>query len=154
MNNKFVMLQGIVLVTILTYAPWAQATLGGTADTVTADRKALSAVSRAATPCNGYTVEELAFDSTTVREYVSPAGIVFGLAWNGYVHPDLTQLLGSYAQEYAAALEKTPRIHGRNRQKIVTNDLVVEKWGHMRDLRGRAYAPALVPSGVSIDEIK
>lgn len=154
MKNKGSTLAGVAVVAILAFAPWARATLGGRADTIGADRKALSAVHRASTSRNGYTVEEIVFDSTAVREYVSPDGIVFGIAWRGYVHPDLTQLLGSYSAEYKAARQKAPRIYGRRRQRVATDNVVVEKWGHMRDLRGRAYAPALVPSGVSIDAIK
>jgi len=37
---------------------------------------------------------------------------------------------------------------------VRTDRVVVEKWGNMRNLQGRAYAPALIPPGVSIDEIK
>ncbi len=154
MKSKRGTLAGVAVVAILASAPWAQATLGGKADTIGADRKALSAVRRASTSRNGYTVEEIVFDSTAVREYVSPAGIVFGIAWNGYVHPDLTQLLGSYSAEYTAARQKAPRTHGRRRQRLATDNVVVEKWGHMRNLGGRAYAPALLPMGVSVDEIK
>ena len=48
----------------------------------------------------------------------------------------------------------SPREPGRRNQKVETNRIVVEKWGHMRNLQGRAYVPALIPAGVSIDEIK
>jgi len=132
----------------------AQATLGESVDSITLDRKALSAVRRATKVRNGYTVHEIAFDSTVVREYVSPSGIVFGIAWNGLIHPDLTQLLGAYAGEYREALRQTPRQPGRRRLQVKTNRVVVEKWGHMRNLQGRAYAPDLIPPGVNIDEIK
>jgi hypothetical protein len=133
----------------------AQATLGESADSVASDRKALSAVQRAITTHNGYTVHEFASDSTTVREYVSPTGIIFGIAWNGLTYPDLTPLLGSYASEYQNALGQTPPKPGLRRHSVVRTDrVVVEKWGHMRNSQGRAYAPALIPPGVSIDEIK
>ena len=132
----------------------AQATLGESVDSITLDRKTLSAVRRAATVHNGYTVHEIASGSTAVREYVSPSGIVFGIAWNGLIHPDLTQLLGTYAGEYEEALQQTPRQPGRRRLQVKTNRVIVEKWGHMRNLQGRAYAPDLIPPGVNIDEIK
>jgi hypothetical protein len=154
MINRRSMLRGMIVVATLASAQWAHATLGGSADTITADRTALKAVHRATTARNGYTVEEVVSDSTAVREYVSSTGIVFGIAWDGYVHPDLTQLLGSYSAEFTAAQQKAPRVHGRKRQRLATDAVVVERWGHMRNLRGRAYAPGLVPSGVSIDEIK
>ena len=69
-------------------------------------------------------------------------------------NPDLTQLLGSYADEYHQALQKTPRKHGRRFNRVKTNRLVVEKWGHMRNLQGRAYVPDLIPPGVNVDDIK
>jgi hypothetical protein len=150
------LLVGIALtVAALATAHRSHATLGESADSVTADQKALSAVKRATTARNGYTIQEFALDGTFVREYISPSGIVFGIAWNGLAYPDLTPLLGSYAGEYQAALRQTPRRPGINRHHAVKTDrVVVEKWGHMRNLRGRAYAPALIPPGVSIEEIK
>ena len=141
-------------VAIFVTAQHAQATLGESADSITSDRKALSAVRRATTARNGYTVHEIDSDATVVREYVSPTGIVFGITWNGLIHPDLTQLLGTYASEYEKALRQTRRQPGRRRLQVRTNRVVVAKWGHMRNLQGRAYAPDLIPPGVSIDEIK
>jgi hypothetical protein len=142
-------------VAVLATAQQAQAGLGESADSIASDREALSAVHRASTVHNGYTVHEFASDATSVREYVSPSGIVFGVAWNGLTYPDLTPLLGSYASEYHEASQQTPRKPGLRRHHAVrTERVVVEKWGHMRNLQGRAYAPALIPPGVSIDEIK
>jgi hypothetical protein len=132
----------------------ALATLGESTDSVKSDREALSSVRSTITVRNGYTVHEIESDSTTVREYVSPSGVVFGIAWNGLVHPDLTQLLGSYAGEYHEALQQTPRQPDRRRLRVKSDGIVVEKWGHMRNLQGRAYVPALIPPGVSIDEIE
>jgi len=154
MRRKHKIFRGMAIVAALASAQWAHATLGGNAETIASDRKALAAVHRATMPRSGYTVEEMALDSTTVREYVSPAGIVFGIAWNGYVHPDLTQLLGSYSGEYSAALENALRTHGRRSRRLITDNIIVETWGHMRNLRGRAYAPGLVPNDVSVDEIE
>jgi hypothetical protein len=132
----------------------AWATLGGPADSVITDRKALSAVRGGTTVQPGYTVQEIITDATNVREYVSPAGIVFAIAWNGMMHPDLTTLLGSYVAEYQQALQNTPRQMGMRRSEVRGNNVVVEKWGHMRNLQGRAYVPVLVPPGVNLDEIK
>ena len=133
----------------------ALATLGESGDSVVADQKALSAVKCATTIRPNYTVHEFKSDGTTVREYVSSSGIVFGIAWNGLTHPDLKPLLGSYAGEYEAALKRTPPKPGISRNaRVETDRVVVEKWGQMRNLQGRAYAPALIPPGVSIEEIK
>ncbi|MGD0915174.1 MAG: DUF2844 domain-containing protein [Thermodesulfobacteriota bacterium] len=142
-----------LLAAMLATAYRVQATLGESADSVESDREALSAARSATTFRKEYTIQEIDFDATIVREYVSPSGMVFAIAWNGLVHPDLTQLLGSYADEYERALAKAPREWDRSRHRVKTNQVVVEKWGHMRNLQGRAYAPALIPPGVSLDEI-
>ena len=134
--------------------PRAQAALGESADSVESDRTALSAVRRAATARDAYTIQEIKSDAATVREYVSSSGVVFAVAWNGLSHPDLTPLLGSYAGEYREALRQTPRKPGRRHLQVKAERVVVEKWGHMRNLQGRAYVPALIPQGVSVDEIK
>ncbi len=147
------MLIGLLAATLASAQP-SIAALGEPADSVAADRKAMSASRGNTTVHTGYTVETVVSDSVTVREYISPAGIVFGVAWNGLTHPDLTPLLGSYAGEYDDALQQTPRKHGRKHFEVKTNRIVVEKWGHMRNLQGRAYAKSLIPPGVSIDEIK
>ncbi len=144
----------VVLSGMFAAAVRAHATLGGSIDSVESDGKALSAVRTAMTAHSNYTVHEFDSDSTAVREYVSSSGIVFGIAWNGLIHPDLEQLLGSYAGEYQKALRQTPRKPGRRHIRLKTDSIVVEKWGHMRNLQGRAYDPALIPSGVSVDEIR
>lgn len=132
----------------------AHAALGESADSIRSDRKSLLAVRGAAIARSGYTIQTIESDSTTVREYLSPSGVVFGIAWNGLVHPDLKLLLGSYAGEYQDALRKTPGKPGRRHLQVKTNRVIVEKWGHMRNLQGRAYVPSLIPPGVSVDEIK
>jgi hypothetical protein len=144
----------VLWVVILLTAQRVQAALGESVDSVESDRKALSAVWGALIVHSEYTVHQVDSDSTLVREYVSTSGIVFAVAWNGLVHPDLTQLLGSYAGEYARGLEQTPRELGSRRLRVKTNNVVVEEWGHMRNLQGRAYVPALIPSGVNVNEIK
>ena len=154
-RRPYALLLGIgFLAATFATAQKAQATLGESADSVTSDQKSLSALRRATTIHNAYTVHEIATDSTTVREYVAPSGIVFGIAWNGLVYPDLTPLLGSYFSEYQEASRHTSRKPGRRSLQVKTDRVVVEKWGHMRNLQGRAYAPALVPPGVSVDEIR
>ena len=144
---------GLALAAALAIGRPAQAVLGESADSIASDQKVISAVRRAKTVRTGYHVHEAVSDSVSLREYVSPSGVVFGIAWNGLIHPDLTPLLGSYAGEYGEALRQTPRKPGRRRLQVKTNQVVVEKWGHMRNLKGRAYAPALIPPGVSVDEI-
>jgi hypothetical protein len=136
------------------YAGPALATLGEPAVSVESDCSALSAVRQAAMSRPGYTVQEIVSDAATIREYISPAGTVFGVAWNGLTQPDLEPLLGTYYTEYRQTKEKTPRHPGRRFMHLKGSRIVVETAGHMRDMRGRAYIPSLVPAGVSADEIK
>ena len=132
----------------------ARATLGEGADSIARDKKALSAVKRATTSFANYTVQEIASDATTVREFITPAGVVFAVAWNGLVHPDFSTLLGAYTDEYKSAKKQLPRQHGKKSSRVQSGRVVVETWGHMGNLQGRAYLPALVPEGVKTDEIR
>lgn len=131
----------------------ACAALGKGADSVAKDRKALSAAKRVTTNRANYTIQEFASEATAVREYLTPSGIVFAVAWNGLVRPDLATLLDNYFEEYQDAKRNLPRKHGQKRSHVKADRVIVETWGHMRNLQGRAYVPALVPAGVKVDEI-
>ncbi len=155
MSNKlYAFLLGLGLTAAMLAPGNSQATLGESADSIAADQKALLAVRPSTTVRNGYTVQEVRSDAVTLREYISPAGIVFAIAWNGLIHPDLTPLLGSHAGEYEKSLRQTPHQPGRRHLRVKTNQVIVEKWGQMRNLQGRAYIPALLPPGMSVDEIQ
>lgn len=140
-------------VALLVAAPRAQAALGEPLESVQADRAALRAVDRGSEVRRSYSVHELRAGGTVIREYAGPSGTVFGIAWKGLAHPDLTQLLGKYAPEYQDARRKAHRQAGRRHQRLETDHLVVETWGQMRNLQGRAYDPSLLPPGVAPDEI-
>lgn len=156
MNRRLsVLLIGLGLVASFhIYAERVEAALGEAEDSVVSDQKALVGNRLSKVVRNGYTIQELRSDSVIVREYIAPTGVVFAVAWNGLIHPDLKPLLGSYAGEYETAMRHAWREPGRRHRQVKTNRIVVEKWGHMRNLQGRAYLPALIPSGVSVDEIK
>ena len=150
----FALLSLVMLEGIVTSPSVVQAALGERADSVATDSKALSAVKRSTTVRSGYTVQVIEAEATTVREYIAPSGIIFGIAWNGMTHPDATKLLGSYVGEYDQALKQSPRKPGSRQHQVKTGRLVVEKWGHMRNLQGRAYDPNLLPPGVNSEDIK
>ncbi len=130
----------------------AGATLGGSAESVVTDQSKLHA-RRAVVERQDYTVHEIsADDGTVIREYVTPAGKVFGVSWTGPTIPDLTQLLGTYNAEFQSAVH-TKR--GRRSSAVVRNsDLVVESSGHMRSFHGRAYVNSMLPSGVTEDVVQ
>jgi hypothetical protein len=141
-----------VLVSVWCSAGPAWAMLGQPAASVLADQQRLHAQLR--TMANdGYVVQQIeAADGTVVREYVSPANLVFGVAWQGPKVPDLTQLLGVYFPAYQAAL--TVPVHRRAPVVVHTESLVVEMSGHMRAFSGRAYIPSLVPSALAPEVIQ
>lgn len=138
----------------LSVAPGAWATLGERADSIANDSHALSVAARTTITRAKYSLQELKSETTTVREYLTPEGVVFAVAWNGLVHPDLSVLLGCYDEEYRSALAEQQRVPGRRQKQVRSQRLIVETWGHMRNLQGRAYLPELVPEGVNLYEIR
>lgn len=114
----------------------------------------MSAVRRATVGRGAYAVHEIDTGVTRVREYVSASGVVFGVAWDGVTRPDLDTLFGSYAAAWREADRQVPRSPGRRHRAVATGNLVVEQWGHMRNLKGRAYDQALLPPEVSPGDIQ
>lgn len=90
--------------------------------------------------------------NVTITEY-SAGGIVFAVRWEGPVIPDPQPLLGSYFPEYATSRQVRAPM-GRNAPvQIRSQKLVVHMQGHMRAYMGTAYAPALVPAGLSLNSL-
>jgi hypothetical protein len=131
------------------------AALGGDATTVQADQAHFQATLHAVR-ADTYTVQELhSADGTIVREYVSPQGKVFGVAWQAPWPPDMEQLLGTYYEQYSQARQSTTAARGGRRPlKIEQNDLVVHIAGHPRAFSGQAYVPSMVPQGVKAEDIR
>lgn len=106
------------------------------------------------TRTSAYNLHEIQTSAgTAVREYVSPSGSVFAVAWNGPWQPDLKQLLGSHFAEYQQALQSSTR-QSRGPISVHLPNLVVELSGHMRSFSGRAYLVDQVPAGVSMESIR
>lgn len=100
-----------------------------------------------------YTVHEITGDDgTLIREYVTPAGKVFGVSWTGPTIPDLTQLLGTYNAEFQSSV-RSKRVR-RSAVAVHNADLVVESSGHMRAFHGRAYLNSMLPNGVTEDVVQ
>jgi len=129
--------------------------LGEPASSIETDSKAFAVMKRTAVKNTAYTVHELVYDAGIIKEYISLDNIVFAVSWQGISHPDLSQLLGTYLNEYKTKSQQQRHIRGnRHSSQRTSNDLIVEKWGHMRNHRGRAYVPSLLPSGVTASAIK
>jgi len=128
------------------------AALGGSVDSVEADRAHLSATLRV-TAAESYTVHELQAPSgTRIREYAASSGTVFAVAWNGPSLPDLQQILGTYFGPYVEAAKAKHRGHGP--LLLREPGLVVHSSGHVRAFSGVAYVPELMPAGVSVQNLQ
>ena len=138
---------GVLLILILGTIP-AWAVLGEMESSVSADQQFLQGQIRDEVH-PGYRLHQITdAHGAVVREYVSPAGKVFGVSWQGPYPPDMQQLLGSYfpyLQQYAQA--QTGR-HG-GPLIIQRGDFVFSSGGHMRWSHGRAYLPNLLPTHLS-----
>ena len=150
-SNRNTLLIAVVAVAAAAIAAPAAASLGGDESTVAADHVVLSGQIRVAR-VQRYAVHEIAAPSgTVVREFVSPAGKVFAVAWSGPAMPDLRQVLGPYFDTYVAAVAQRK---AKGPVSVVLPGLVVQSTGHMRAFSGKAYLPDAVPAGVGSKEIK
>ncbi|HXX83598.1 MAG TPA: DUF2844 domain-containing protein [Casimicrobiaceae bacterium] len=129
----------------------AHAALGAAEASIQADQQQMGATQRVLRP-GPYTVHEMQAPSgTVVRQYVSPQGMVYGVAWQGPAMPDLRQLLGAYFQPYIDAVAQRK---ARGPVVVEQPGLVVHSSGHMRAFAGRAYIPEALPEGVTADSVK
>jgi hypothetical protein len=145
---------GAVGVLLLGLSLPARASLGASVSSVESDRAHMNARAKAMQHA-GYEVREMeAPGGTVVDEYVSPEGTVFAVTWHGQFPPPMEQILGTYFQQYTAALEAQPKIYGHRPLNIQQPGLVVQTGGHMRAHFGRAYIPDLLPQGITVNEIQ
>jgi hypothetical protein len=129
--------------------------LGGDATSVQVDQARMKGTLRSLQK-EAYAVHEITTSAgTLVREYVSPAGKVFAVAWQGAFVPDFQQLFGTYFEQYSEGAKSQRELHaGRRPLFIQQPGLVVQTGGHMRAYTGRAYVPEMLPQGVSVDAIR
>ena len=134
----------------------AFAALGGDASTVDADRVRMKGSLLRIVRNDAYTLHEIRSESgTTVREFSSPAGKVFAVAWEGQWHPDMEQVLGAYFARYQQGAQAALRQRRtRGLLRIRDGDLVVQMSGHQRAFTGRAYLANDIPPGVQADALR
>ncbi len=147
-------LAGIALL-VLGFPHAGYGVLGGDTFSVQADQLRMKA-SVKTTQAEAYTVQEMQGTSgTVVREYVSPAGKVFAVAWKGPFLPDLHQILGASFAPFTQAVQAQKwRRLGHGPVAVRQPGLVVLSGGHPRDYVGKAYLPDLMPQGVTAEEIR
>jgi Protein of unknown function (DUF2844) len=135
------------------FAAPVQASLGGNVASVESDRAQMNASIQVAQHDSFELHEMQASGGTVVDEYVSSDGKVFAVSWHGPFPPPMQQILGTYFQQYSAALQAQPRIYGRRPLNIQEQGLVVQTGGHTGSYFGRAYIPDSLPAGVAVGEI-
>lgn len=150
---KSKILRGMLAILVLPFPLCAS--LGGDVGSVQTDQAKMQGTLRS-TSADAYTVHEIQTAAgVAVKEYTSPVGKVFAVTWQGPVHPDLRQLLGSYFGPYVQALQaQRAQRRGHGPVLIQQAGLVVEITGHARSFMGRAYVPQMVPAGVHAEELR
>jgi hypothetical protein len=146
----------LALVLVSMHSAPLRAALGGDASTVDSDRVRMKGSLLRIVRSDAYTLHEIRSQSgTTVREFISPAGRVFAVAWEGQWHPDMEQVLGSYFTRYhEGALAALKQRRARGVLQVRDGDLVVQVSGHQRAIVGRAYLANDIPRGVTMAELR
>jgi Protein of unknown function (DUF2844) len=145
------------LAAMLAASTHASAVLGGDVSTIPADQARLKGARQrpAALRLQVQTHEITLADGSSIREYVTPDGIVFAVAWSTRLKPNLDALLGAHAANYAAAAREAARTPGIKRAVVLgRDDLVVQSSAHLNTFVGRAYLRSRVPAGMSVDELR
>nr|WP_224039129.1 DUF2844 domain-containing protein [Paraburkholderia unamae] len=119
-------------------------------------QSAASGASSASSASSAYTVQQTTLaNGTVVREYLTQAGTVFGVAWSGPQPPDLATLLGSYFPQYTAGVKASHAAGLVRGPGVVENsNVVVHSGGHMGAFSGQAWLPQALPAGVSATDIQ
>lgn len=141
-----------VLFAMLLGATPGWAVLGEYENSVTSDQQVMRGQLRTVAG-QGYSLHQItAAGGAVVKEYVSPAGRVFGISWQGPAMPNLQQLLGSYFSEF----QQAARRQARRRGPVVlrTDKVVIVSAGHMRAFQGSAYVPSLLPENVTAEVVR
>jgi hypothetical protein len=133
--------------------------LGEKIDSLPKDMKVMGlkekAVAKSRSTSARFQIHELSQGALSVKEYVRPDGTIFAVTWKGNTQPDLSALLGVYVDDYQEALKnRKPRKGFRWAATTQGKNVIVETSGIMRAMRGRAYVPALLPSGVSVNDLQ
>ena len=134
----------------------AQAVLGEDVASVQADQLRLSAVRRMNRTLDAEVQVLTLADGSSIRQYLTPSGRVYAVAWNTRSKPRLDQLLGAHFADYAAggrlAMQRRAGVH--HQAVVEQGELVVESSAHLNAHVGRAWLRSLLPSAAARDAIR
>jgi hypothetical protein len=132
----------------------ARAVLGDNAASVLTDQARMKGTLRSVDR-GAYVVHEITTITGAVREFVTPGGAAFGVAWEGQFPPDFQHLLGPYYAQADQAASQRPVPRPRRAPIVITTPgLVFQQSGHTRSFHGQAYIPQLLPQGVHAGDIR
>jgi len=130
----------------------AWAALGDNVASVDSDVQAMGGQHRLVAR-EGFNLHQITLsDGSVVNEFVSPAGTVFGVSWQGHSLPNLPQLLGSYMTNLQQG--ERIRVIPRRGVTIQGDNFVFTSFGRMRSFNGRAYVPGLVPANLTPEVVQ
>ncbi len=152
---------GVVATLLLGFSLPASASLGGSSSSVEEDSARMNA-SLQIVQHNIYAVHQItAPQGTVINEYVSQDGRVFAVSWHGQFPAQMQQILGTYFEQYVAALktqaqlnQAQPRVYGHRPLNLQLLGLVVQTSGQMGAYSGRAYIPEMLPQGTMAGQIQ
>jgi hypothetical protein len=155
----------VFIVTAVLWSPQIYAGLSQDETTVNTDFTTLNCKDHQVTDLGTYRLHVLhREDGSTINEYVTSAGKIFAVSWNGgRRHPNLSSLLGLNYEEYKAANPLVPSHargagakgrYGNGKRSVETANIVVETGGHLGHVQGRAWVAKLIPQGLTTSDIK
>ena len=140
---------------VVLFSVSAFAELGGTADSVKADQQRVQGVLRVS-QTQAYAMHEIRTPNNgLIHEFISPAGKVFAVTYQGPFPGEANGLLGSYAPQIEQARKAaTGQRHVGGTVHVAAPGLVYHAAGHMRYFSMKAYVPDAIPQGVAMEEIR
>ncbi|HLX69695.1 MAG TPA: DUF2844 domain-containing protein [Verrucomicrobiae bacterium] len=130
----------------------AWAALGGTAASVESDAQVLGGQHKMIAKV-GYNLHQITrSDGSVVNEFVSPAGVVFGVSWQGHSLPNFSQVLGAHLSDFQNG--QRTNVVPRRAVTIQTGDFVLISIGHDRYFRGRAFVRSQIPSNLTPEVVQ
>ncbi|WP_025601207.1 DUF2844 domain-containing protein [Burkholderia sp. WSM2230] len=133
----------------------SHAALGGAPSAGAASQAWLRSAAAVAAPIASasYRVHEARdADGVTIREYALPSNVVFAVAWQGPVRPDMNALLGNYFHRAASAGAGKARGTGPFIDR--SDDFQIESVGRPGHFFGKAILPRLLPANVRAEDIR
>jgi len=146
MRKRFTWLMAATFVMLVPHI--AQASLGGSVDTITRDQSRMSVRMHAVAQSGAGNRHTLSLaNGGEVREYTNAAGTVYAVRWNGPGKPDLETLLGVHFATMQSDNPVTAR-RGMRRAPVVNRaDVKIVTGGHAGAFWGYAWLPLQAPGG-------